>query len=76
VLVLVLAGANQEVVSRIQVHKEDILEVRPMEVDLAKELLLKKVKKGGGKSGADIVHLVTQLDCMPLAISQAAAYID
>jgi len=74
---IVVTSRNQEVVSRIQVHKEDILEVRPMEVDVAKELLLKKVKKGGGKSGADdIVHLVTQLDCMPLAISQAAAYID
>ena len=26
-------------------HGEDILEVRPMEVDVAKELLVKKLKK-------------------------------
>jgi hypothetical protein len=74
---VVVTSRNQEVVSRIQVHKEDVLDVRPMEVDVAKELLLKKVKKEGGKSSAeDVVQLVRHLDCMPLAISQAAAYID
>ena len=51
-------------------HNEDVLEVRPIEVEVAKDLLLKKLKKGGGKSSAtDVVQLVRQLDYIPLAIS-------
>ncbi|KIW14329.1 hypothetical protein PV08_07111 [Exophiala spinifera] len=76
---LVVTSRNQEVVSRLQVYHEDVLEVRPMAVDVATELFLKKLKKGdgGGKSSVEAVEqLVRHLDCMPLAISQAATYID
>ena len=57
---IVVTSRNQEVVSRLQVHHEDVLEVRPMEVDVAKELFLKKLKKeGGGKSSVEaVVQLV------------------
>jgi hypothetical protein len=65
------------VVERLQVFDEDILGVEPMEVDVAKSLLLKKLKKSGREASHDnIVRLVKYLDCMPLAITQAAAYIE
>ena len=56
---------------------EDILDVEPMEVDVVKTLLLKKLKKAGrGASPDDMVRLVKHLVCMPLAVTQAAAYIE
>jgi len=73
---IVITSRNQEVVSRLQVHHEDVLEVRPMEVDVARELFFKKLKKGGGGGGGGgkgsaeaVEQLVRQLDCIPLAIS-------
>lgn len=50
-------------------YNEDVLEGRPMEVDVAKYLLRENVNKGGGKSSVqDVVQLDRQLDCMPLAM--------
>jgi len=73
----VVMSRNQEVVSRVHVYNGEIVEMRPVELDVAKEPFLRKVKKGGRKlSVKDMVQLVTQLDCVPLAISQATAYID
>jgi hypothetical protein len=47
-----------------------------MEINVAKDLFLKKLKKAGRESsGDDMERLVKHLDCMPLTITQAAAYI-
>jgi hypothetical protein len=59
------------------VFGEDILDVEPMEVDVARTLFLKKLRKAGQETSPDdVVRLVKYLDCMPLAITQAAAYIE
>jgi hypothetical protein len=73
---IVVTSRSQEVVRRLQVYDEDILDIGPMEVDSAKELLFKKLKKRRRPSVDESEGFVLLLDCMPLAISQAAAYID
>ena len=57
-------------------YSEDILDVGPMEAEVAKSLLSKKLKKAGDISSDDMLRLVMYLDCMPLAVTQAAAYIE
>jgi len=54
--------------------KRSIIAVEPMGKKLAVELVRKKL--GGEWRREDVVQLVEVLDRMPLAISQAAAYID
>jgi hypothetical protein len=74
---IVITSRSQEVVRRLQVFSEDILDVEPMEINVAIDLFLTKVKKAGrGTSADELEHLVKHLDCMPLAIAQAAAYIE
>jgi hypothetical protein len=74
---IVITSRSREVVERSQVFSEDILDVEPMEINVAKDLFLKKLKKAGRETSAnDIERLVKHLDCMPLAITQAAAYIE
>jgi hypothetical protein len=73
---VVITSRSQEVVERLQVFSEDILDVEPMEINVAKNLFLKKLKKAGRETSAnDMERLVKHLDCMPLTITQAAAYI-
>ncbi|KAK5189805.1 hypothetical protein LTR92_010265 [Exophiala xenobiotica] len=56
---------------------EDILDLGPMDINEAVDLLSKKLKKlDGGCAPNDLVDLARQLDCMPLAVSQAAAYVN
>jgi hypothetical protein len=55
------------------VHRNSMLEVRPMDSDHALELMQKKIGIADQKD--DIMRLATDLDYMPLAMAQAAAYI-
>ena len=55
------------------VHRNSMLEIRPMDSDHALELMQKKIGIADQKD--DIMRLVTDLDYMPLAMAQAAAYI-
>jgi hypothetical protein len=74
---IVITSHSREVVERLQVFSDEILDVEPTEVDMAKTLLLKKPKKAGQDVNSDdMVRLVKHLDCMPLAVTQAAAYIE
>jgi tetratricopeptide (TPR) repeat protein len=74
---IVITSHSREVVERLQVYSDDMLDVKPMEIEVARALALKKLKKGGrGAEARDIDRLVKYLDCMPLAITQAAAYIE
>jgi hypothetical protein len=74
---IVITSRSREVVERSQVFSEDILDVEPMEINVAKDLFLKKLKKVGRETSAnEMERLVKHLDYMPLAITQAAAYIE
>jgi tetratricopeptide (TPR) repeat protein len=74
---LVITSRSREVVERLQVFSEDVLDVEPMEINVATDLFLKKLKKTGRETiTIDMERLVKHLDCMPLAITQAAAYIE
>jgi hypothetical protein len=74
---IVITSRSREVMERSQVFSEDILDVEPMEINVAKDLFLKKLKKAGRETSADdMERLIEHLDCMPLAITQAAAYIE
>ena len=74
---IVITSRSREVVEGLVEYRDDILEVKPMEVEVEAVLLMKKLKKPPQDAiPEEIVYLVRQLDCMPLAITQAAAYID
>jgi tetratricopeptide (TPR) repeat protein len=55
------------------VHRTSMLEIRPMDVDHALELMQNKM--GIADQEDDIMRLATDLDFMPLAMAQAASYI-
>lgn len=74
---IVITTRNREVAERLIDYPEDILDLGPMEVDEAVVLLTKKLMKTeGDRLRDDLVDLARQLDCMPLAMSQAAAYVN
>jgi tetratricopeptide (TPR) repeat protein len=55
------------------VHRNHMLEIRPMNAEHALEMMQKKIGMQDQKDV--IIHLATALDFMPLAMAQAAAYI-
>ncbi|KIX06114.1 uncharacterized protein Z518_04088 [Rhinocladiella mackenziei CBS 650.93] len=74
---IVITSRTREVVEGLIEYAEDIFDVGPMDAEAAVTLLRKKLKKySGGIAQDDSVHLVRQLDYIPLAITQAAAYIN
>jgi hypothetical protein len=74
---IVITSRTREVVENLQVYREDILDVEKMEVKVAKTLLVKKLNKAvRGTNPRDLECLVKCLECMPLAITQAAVYIE
>ncbi|KAK5321235.1 hypothetical protein LTR93_006478 [Exophiala xenobiotica] len=74
---IVLTTRNRKVAEGLIEYAEDILDLGPMNIDEAVELLSKGLKKlEGGCTRDDLVDLARQLDCMPLAMSQAAAYVN
>jgi tetratricopeptide (TPR) repeat protein len=74
---IMITSRSREVAEGLIEYTEDILELRPMDEETAVNLFRKKLKSHqGGMAKNDSVDLVQQLDCMPLAITQAAAYIN
>ena len=74
---IVVTSRNREVLEGLDICDEDMLEVGPMEVDVAQALLRRKLKRAERESvSEDGMKLVLELDCIPLAIAQAAAYIN
>jgi hypothetical protein len=74
---IVITSRSRKVAEGLIEYEEDILEVGPMDEDTAVTLLRKKLKRHDAdtaQSNSD--NLVQQLDYMPLAITQAAAYIN
>ncbi|KAK5412625.1 hypothetical protein LTR06_005595 [Exophiala xenobiotica] len=73
---IVLTTRNRKVAEGL-IDCANILDLGPMDIDEAVDLLLKKLKKlEGGCAPNDLVDLARQLDCIPLALSQAAAYVN
>jgi tetratricopeptide (TPR) repeat protein len=70
---IVITSRNQEVAFRLVGRKADIIQMKPMNQDHALLLLDKKIP--GNLDATDTTELVKTLDYMPLAITQAAAYI-
>ena len=74
---IVATSRNREVLEGLDIGEEDVLDVGPMELDVAQALLRRKLKRAEGESvSEDGMKLVQELDCIPLAIAQAAAYIN
>ncbi|KAI9877032.1 MAG: hypothetical protein M1830_005006 [Pleopsidium flavum] len=71
---VLITSRNRAVALRLTGSYEDIIEVNPMDEDGASALLHSKLQGDHGKD--DMAELVQTLDYMPLAISQAAAYIN
>ena len=70
---IVITTRNREVAEGLTEHA-NIFEVGPMTTAEATELLLRKLKVHPGD--IETASLVHQLDCMPLAITQAAAFVN
>lgn len=73
---IVITSRSRAVAEGLIEYAEDILEVGPMREDEALVLLTKRLKKTAQDSQSNMTRLVHELDCMPLAITQAAAYIN
>lgn len=67
---IVITSRSQKAVERLTGWAEDIFEVKQMGEEMAVAVLRKNLKRHDG----DLVDLVQQLNCMPLAITQAVAY--
>ncbi|KAI1281777.1 P-loop containing nucleoside triphosphate hydrolase protein [Xylaria sp. FL0933] len=70
---IIVTTRDKRLAFKITSSYNDIIEVGPMDQDDALELL--RVKLGPHYNKEDGTKLVEALECMPLAISQAAAYI-
>ncbi|KAL8697127.1 MAG: hypothetical protein Q9201_007291 [Fulgogasparrea decipioides] len=70
---ILITSRNRDAAFRLLGSDRDIIEIEQMGESHALQLLRKKI--GGEIDEADAVRLVQVLDCMPLAITQAAAYI-
>ncbi|ERF75281.1 hypothetical protein EPUS_00073 [Endocarpon pusillum Z07020] len=74
---IVITSRSREVAEGLTEYPEDILDVIPMDEETAVALLKKKLKRHEeGIAQNDSIDLVKQLDYMPLAITQAAAYVN
>ena len=74
---IVVTSRNREVLEGLDICDEDRLDVGPMEVHVAQALLRRKLKRAERESvSEDGMKLVQELDCIPLAIAEAAAYIN
>ncbi|OQD74234.1 hypothetical protein PENANT_c182G01300 [Penicillium antarcticum] len=67
------AYRNKAVGLEIAGHKKNLIDVQPMST--AEALVLMQKKLGSYTEAEDLVRLVKQLECMPLAIVQVASYI-
>ncbi|KAJ5737117.1 uncharacterized protein N7483_002242 [Penicillium malachiteum] len=70
---IIITSRNKAVASEIAGHKKNLIDVQPMNMPEALDLMQHKL--GSYAERADLVQLVTELEFMPLAIIQAASYI-
>jgi hypothetical protein len=70
---ILITSRNRELAYKLTESTSDIINVNPMDHDHALALLEKKL--GPNLEGNDATELLQTLDYMPLAITQAAAYI-
>ncbi|RDW82157.1 hypothetical protein BP6252_03269 [Coleophoma cylindrospora] len=70
---IVITSRRRDVAFRLTGRNSDIVTIKEMDQDHALALLYKKLQ--GNSDTADAIQLVQTLDYMPLAITQAAAYI-
>lgn len=70
---ILVTSRSQDVALKI-VDRKALVAVDPMDEEYAVQLVETKLERPHSKE--DAVELVQALDCMPLAITQAAAYID
>nr|POF13749.1 vegetative incompatibility protein het-e-1 [Quercus suber] len=68
---MMITTRSRSEVLKLLVYEADIIDVLPMSEEEADALLEAKL----GDQGSDSLQLVRALECMPLAITQAAAYI-
>ena len=71
---ILITSRNKETASRLASGYKNIQEIPAMDTDQALQLLRSKLQDTVGKDGAE--DLVRDLNCIPLAITQAAAYIN
>jgi hypothetical protein len=70
---ILITSRSREVALVLTEAEDDIISVEPMDESQANALFCKKL--GGGHDEQPVAELLEALDYMPLAISQAAAYI-
>jgi tetratricopeptide (TPR) repeat protein len=70
----IITSRNKGVASEIVGHKNNMIDVRPMST--AEALVLMRKKLDECTEGEELVQLVEELEFMPLAIVQAASYIN
>jgi len=70
---IVITSRSRDVAFRLTGRDSDIIKVKPMDLDHALALLHKKIPRTLDMT--DAIELLQTLDYMPLAITQAAAYI-
>ena len=74
---IVITTRNRKVTEGLIEYADDILDVEPMSTEEAVVLFMKKLKKQGQDLARDgLEDLARELDYMPLAMSQAALYIN
>jgi hypothetical protein len=74
---MVITLRSRTVVEGLVGFGEDILDMGPTEIEVAVAHLTRKLRKQkDGDGSKNMVRLVRQLGCMPLPITQAAAYIN
>jgi tetratricopeptide (TPR) repeat protein len=72
---ILITSRSKDAAARLAGGYQNIKEVLVMDVDQGIQLLWNKLQPTSTEEGAS-ADLVRELDCMPLAISQAAAYIN
>lgn len=71
---LLLTSRSKAVASQVA-HLDDVIDIKPMDQSHALALLRQKLGVTVEADQDDLAQLVTELESMPLAITQAAAYI-
>ncbi|MCJ1240785.1 hypothetical protein MMC14_008789 [Varicellaria rhodocarpa] len=72
---ILVTSRNRQAAMRLTSRSEHIIDVLPMEEEDAKTLLRKRLPDDKS-SEDDTIALIETLECLPLAITQAAAYIN
>lgn len=71
---ILITSRSRQVAFQLTGRESDIVSVEPMHEDVAIKLLQKKLKDSSDQEG--MIRLVKEVEYMPLAITQAASYIN